>query len=428
MNIFQWPRGHVVLVGCASAAAACAVVVGGLAFARPRQNSGAGAAAEAADKTEYLTCIAVVEPSKKAAAKGKVCKQAVEAVQRPVTLRLTGSLAADDKSDVGSNASGIVMETRIERGSVVKKGDLLVQLDPRDSQYALDEAILAAEQLRVRLGLEEGKNFRADEVPEVQVAKLALLLAEKNHQRADSLRTQNAIAISDADQMDTEYRLALQRYQLALMQARQLYQGYRAAQAHVITLQKGVEDCSIRAPFDGWIAERDVSVGERVISLFPSGKLATVLRIDPLRLSLTVPQQELARIKTGETVIFQTDAFPGKTFTGTVRYITPLVASENRSLCVEALVPNPGAVLRPGLFVTAELQLDARQTELYVPASAVSSRGDVAAVFVVHDGVIREQIVSVGEASAGRVHVTSGLSAGDVVILTPELVRDGDAS
>ena len=86
------------------------------------------------------------------------------------------------------------------------------------------------------------------------------------------------------------------------------------------------------------------------------------------------------------------------------------MTSDNRSLCVEAVVPNPGAVLRPGLFVTAELQLDKQQTELFVPQAAVCNRGDVAAVFVVRGGIVREQIVSVGESAAGRVHITSGLA------------------
>ena len=86
-------------------------------------------------------------------------KQPVEAVVRNLTLRLTGSLAADDKSEVGSNAVGNVSETRVERGSFVKKGDVLLQIDPRDAQNALDEGLNAAEELRVRLGLDEAKEF-----------------------------------------------------------------------------------------------------------------------------------------------------------------------------------------------------------------------------------------------------------------------------
>ena len=97
-----------------------------------------------------------------------------------------------------------------------------------------------------------------------------------------------------------------------MLQAKQLYQSYRSAVTHLVTLRKAVDDCSIRAPFDGWVAERDISVGERVIALFPGAKLVTLLRIDPLRLSLTVPQQEMAQIKIGQTVTFQTDAFPGQ--------------------------------------------------------------------------------------------------------------------
>jgi RND family efflux transporter MFP subunit len=147
-----------------------------------------------------------------------------------------------------------------------------------------------------------------------------------------------------------------------------------------------------------------------------------------LRLSLTVPEQEMARVKAGQAVTFHTDAFSDRTFQGTVRYITPQLTSDSRSLCVEAVVPNANAVLRPGLFVTAELHLDQRQTELYLPQAAVCSRGDVAAVFVVRGGVLREQIVSVGESAAGRVRIRSGLSPGETVVTTPQGVHDGDAA
>ncbi len=379
-----------------------------------------------AGQNEYWNSIGPAASAAEHTNAGAIRTQAVDAVRSQATLRLTGSLEADEKSDVGSNATGMVAKTCIERGSVVKKGDLLVQLDPRDAQYALDEGRMAAEELRVRLGLEGSNPFRVDEVPEVEAARLTMELAEKNHQRAETLRKHHAVAQAEAEQMQTDYRAAVERFHLAKLQARQLYQSYRSAQTHLVTLQKAVDDCSICAPFDGWVAERDVSVGERVIALFPSGKLATVLRIDPLRLRLTVPQQETARIKAGQRVTFQADAHAGRTFTGTVRYIAPAVAAENRSLCVEAVVPNPGAVLRPGLFVGAELQLDEERTEVLVPRAAVRQRGDVAAVFVVRGRQAREQIVSLGEPEGPRVRVTSGLAPGDVVVTTPESVRDGD--
>jgi membrane fusion protein (multidrug efflux system) len=275
--------------------------------------------------------------------------------------------------------------------------------------------------------LDESKEFHVDAIPEVESAKLAMLLAERNYRRGESLKKQNAIALSDADQMETDYQSAVHRYHLAVFVAKQLYQNYRQATVHLVSLRKAVDDCTIRAPFDGWVASRDIAAGERVIAMFPGAKLVTVLRIDPLRLSLTVPQQEMSKIKIGQTVTFQTDAFPGETFTARVRYITPLVTSENRSLVVEAVAPNHDRRLLPGLFVTAELQLDKRVTDLYVPQAAVRSRGEVAAVFVLRKGVFREQIVSLGEASEGRVRVVSGLLPDDVVVTTPDKVRDGDS-
>ena len=404
-------------------------VVGALVFAQSWREGNTEIASAAKQRDAYLTNIAAVtSPAAKSAAARNIRTQPVEAVTQSTTLRLTGSLAADEKSEVGSNAAGIVSQTCVNRGSVVKKGDLMVQLDPRAAQYALDEGQNAAEELRARLGLDEMKDFDINKIPEIEAARLAVELAEHNFKRSEALMKQKAIAVEAFDQTATEYRSALQRYQVVMHQGKQLFRSYCSAMTHLITLRKALEDCSIRAPFDGWVAERNITVGERVIAMFPGAKLVTLLRIDPLRLSLTVPQQEMAQIKAGQAVAFQADAFPGKTFRGTVRYITPAVDCDNRSVCVEALVPNPDAVLRPGLFVTAELQLEQSRTELSVPPAAVCNRGDVAAVFVVRGGVIREQIVSVAEAAAGKVRVLSGLTPGDVVVTTPERVHDGDSA
>jgi membrane fusion protein, multidrug efflux system len=386
--------------------------------------------AEAAPTAE-TTYFKNIGPHESAAAKVSardIRKQPVEAVQRNLTLRLTGSLCADEKSEVGSNAAGNVSETRVERGSFVKKGDVLVQIDPRDAQNALEEGLNTAEELRVRLGLDEAKEFRVDDVPEVEAAKVAMDLAERCFHRSEDLKNKNAIALESYDQSVSDYHAAVQRYYLARRLAKQLNRSYRSAVTHLVTLRKAVDDCTIRAPMDGWVAERNISVGERIIALFPGAKLVTLLRINPLRLTLTVPQQDMARIKIGQTVTFQTDAFPGRQFTGAVRYISPAVTADNRSLCVEAMVPNPKAELLPGLFVTAELQLDKKQTELYVPASAVCSRGDVAAVFVIRGGTVREQIVSLGDREGTRVRILTGLAAGDVVATAPDGLHDGDAA
>ncbi len=171
MMTLHLPRKRLLLLGGSCAAIAVSVVI----FWQFRHSAEAAPAAG----TNYFKTIEPRETLAIKAGPRDIRKQPVEAVVRNLTLRLTGSLTADEKSEVGSNAMGNVSETRVERGSFVKKGDVLLQIDPRDAQNALDEGINAAEELRVRLGLDEGKEFCVDEVPEVEAAKVAKDLAER---------------------------------------------------------------------------------------------------------------------------------------------------------------------------------------------------------------------------------------------------------
>ena len=308
MVIPRFPRRRLLFVGGSCAVFAVSAAI----FWQTRR----GAEAAPAAGTAYSENLGPQgSPAVKAVARD-LPKQPVEAVVRNLTVRLTGSLAADEKSEVGSNAMGNVSETRVDRGSFVKKGEVLLQIDPRDAQNALDEGLSAAEELRVRLGLDESKEFRVDDVPEVEAAKVAMDLAERTFHRSENLKKQNAVALESYDQAVSDYHAAVQRYDLARRMAKQLNCSYRSAVTHLVTLRKAVDDCTIRAPMDGWVAERNISVGERIIALFPGAKLVTLLRINPLRLALTVPQQEMVQIKIGQAVTFQTDAFPGRRFSG----------------------------------------------------------------------------------------------------------------
>ena len=110
-----------------------------------------------------------------------------------------------------------------------------------------------------------------------------------------------------------------------------------------------------------------------------------------------------------------------------MRFIAPVVTNDTRSMVVEAVVPTPRRRLRPGLFATAELEVAEKQPRCCVPASAVQRMGEVARVFVVRDGVAREQVVALGEEAKGKVEITSGLTGKEILVARPELVHDGDA-
>ncbi len=354
----------------------------------------------------------------------------VEVVPRSDILRLTGSLAADEKSSVASNTSGIAAEVRVDRGSIVLKGDVLVQIDPTDAKNKLAEGQALLDELKARLGIDadtDVANFVPEDEPEVRLAKAAAELAAANLRRANDAYARKIISTESHDQTRTDYELASQRYRQALFQIKQAYAACRTAQIKLAILEKALADTTIRAPFDGWVAEKLVAVGEQISSGMQATKVVTLVRIDPLRLCLTVPQQSIGSIEPGQTVRFHVDSFPDHPFEATVRLIAPVVTNDTRSMMVDAMVPNPEAMLRPGMFATAELVLPKKGAALYVPAGAVQKMGEVARVFVVRDGVAREQVVALGETEGQKVEIRSGLTGKELLVARAEMVHDGDA-
>ena len=351
----------------------------------------------------------------------------VEMVPRRNLLRLTGTLNADERSNVASNANGIVAEVRVDRGSVVKKGDVLVILDPTDAKNRLAEGTALVEELKAKLTWDdESAPFIAEEQPAVKLAKTSRALAATRKQRAESLLPKKAIAIDECEQYQSEYECAVQRCRQALEDVRQDYQAYQTAVAKLAALRKAVADTTILAPLDGIVAEKHVAVGEQVTGGFVASKIVTMVRTNPLRLSVTLPQQDIGQIEPGQKVRFHVDSYPDKTFEAKVRYISPGVTNDTRALLVEAVVDNSDGALCPGLFATAELEVSAQRTDMLVPAAAVQRTGEVARVLVVRNGVAREQVVALGEEAKGKVQVTSGLTGKEILICRPELSRDGD--
>jgi RND family efflux transporter MFP subunit len=351
-----------------------------------------------------------------------------EAVPRNAVLRLTGSLAADERAAVAGNASGIVAEVRVDRGSMVRKGDVLVQIDPTDAKNKLAEGQAMLTELKARLGLDDENidKFNPEDQPEVRLAKASADLAASNLRRAKDLFAKKVISSEAYDQAETDYELAHQRYRQALFMIKQAYAACRTAMTKLAILEKEVADTTIRAPFDGWVAEKLVAVGEQVNSGVQATKIVTLVRIDPLRLLLTVPQQDIGQIEPGQRVKFRVDSYPDREFEARVRFIAPVVASDTRSMIVEAEVPNADGALRPGLFATAELELPKRQPEVFVPQGAVLRTGEVGRVFVVRDGVAHEQIVALGKQEGGKIEIRTGLKGDELLVAKPATFRDGD--
>jgi membrane fusion protein, multidrug efflux system len=340
-------------------------------------------------------------------------------------LRVTGSLMADEQAEVSAEAAGRVIETPVERGSRVSQGTVLVRISAAETSAQLLEAEANAAQLEARLGLDPGQPFDATRVPDAMNAKAALDLAEAEFGRIGSLLEQRVVSKSEYDQRKTQVEAARQQYQMAQNVAQQSYRSLEAARARVVLARKASADTSIRAPFAGQVAERLVSVGDYVTR---GARVATVVRVDPMRVELTIPEQSVSLARVGQPVRVAVEAYPGETFGATVRYVSPSLRADQRALTVEALAANPDGRLKPGLFATALIQQPQSAAALLVPASAIETIAGTSRVYVVKGDKVEERIVTSGETVGSQVEITSGLSKGETVAAEPKgRLTDGDA-
>jgi multidrug efflux pump subunit AcrA (membrane-fusion protein) len=352
-----------------------------------------------------------------AADRAPIAAAPVAAVEQPIArfIRATGSLMAEDQADVAAEIAGRVVATPVERGTAVTQGDVLVRLSPSEADAQASEAEANAAQIEARLGLKAGVEFDANSVPEVQNAKAGFELAQNEFNRIRSLLDQRVVSQSEFDQRRTQMEAARQQYESAKNSAAQQYQALQAARARVALAHKAVADTVVRAPFAGLVAERLVSTGDYVTKGL---KVAVVVRVNPLRVQLTVPEQFVSAIAVGAPVNFEVDAYPGRQFTGKVRFISPALEANQRALTVEAVVANPDRELKPGLFATARIEQPQRTPAVLVPASAVQTTAGTSRVFIVSGDHVEERIVTVGQTVDAQVEISNGLKAGERVATT----------
>ncbi len=351
-------------------------------------------------------------PAVTEAAAVAVSASTVEAAPIARFIEVTGTLTAQESADVAAEIAGRIEATPVERGSGVGAGAALVRIAATEVEAQAREAEANAAQIEARLGLAGGGPFDVTRVPEVASAQAARALARADFERARTLHAAKLIAQAEFDQRSAQLESAERQYDVARNGAEQQYQSLLAARARVTVARKAAADTVVRAPFAGVVGERFVSMGDYVTR---GTKVASVMRVDPLRVELTVPEQYVAAVAAGRDVTFTVDAHPGATFTGQVRYMSPSVTAETRALIVEAIVPNGKGLLKPGFFATARIAQVASAPALLVPATAVRTVAGTARVFVVTGDRVEERVVMVGQAVDTRVEITDGLAAGDRV-------------
>jgi RND family efflux transporter MFP subunit len=339
------------------------------------------------------------------------------AIERPLArfIRVTGTLAAEEQADVAAEIQGRVVATPVERGTRVSQGADLIRIAADEAQAQAAEAQANAAQLEERLGLGGGEEFSLDRVPEVANARANVTLAQGDYDRAKMLFEKQLLSRAEFDQRSAQAEVARRQYDIARNTSMQQFQALLAARARVSLARKALADTVVRAPFAGVVGERTVSVGDYVTR---GMKVVSVLRTNPLRLQLTVPQQYSVGVGVGRAVALEVDSAPGKTFTGQVRYVSPALQTDSRTLVVEAVIPNDDGALKPGSFATAQIEQQSTTPGVLVPASAVRTVSGTSRVFVVATDRAEERLVTVGQTADDLVEITTGLKTGERVATT----------
>lgn len=348
------------------------------------------------------------------------------------SVAVSGTLAADEQADVAAKVPGRVSQMYVDIGTPVRRGQPLARLLPTDYELRVDQARNALEQARARVGLDPGQPETGIDPTKSSVAREAAAELERSRLTRDRMKRlldEQLIPRADFDEAEAAWRVADARYQEAVDEARNRRALLDQRRSELEIAQKQLSDSVVAAPFDGVIQERQVGVGDYVAI----GQVVAVLvKVDPLRLRLQVPERESAGMRPGQEVRLTVEGDP-TVHPGRVARISPAISETNRTLTVEAEVPNPGGRLRPGAFARAEVvvQLGAdAPASVLVPADAVVTFAGIDKLITVEDGKAVEKRVKLGRRSIGksgdRVEIVEGIEPGTAVVAQPGNLVSGE--
>jgi RND family efflux transporter MFP subunit len=346
----------------------------------------------------------------------KVAKAAEATVARVVSA--SGTLAADDQVVLGTKVTGRVSEIAVDLGSRVRKGQIVARIDPSDYRLRVAQAEAALQQARVRLGLPaEGTSDKIDPEQTSLVRQAAAMLKEARltHDRMAELWKGNYVARADLDTAVSKLAVAEGQYQDAIEEIRNRQGLLVQRRSELEISRQQLADTAIVSPMDGAVSERQASVGQYLAA---GASAVTLVRIDPLRLRLAVPEREAGAVRVGQTVELTVEGDSAK-YSGRVARLSPAIAENNRTLLIEAEVPNGKGMLRPGSFAKADIVIEAGQEIITVPRDSVINFAGIEKVLMVVDGKAVEKRVRTGRRIGAQVEVTEGIVAGNQVIVQP---------
>lgn len=365
-----------------------------------------------------------------------------EARNVPAFIQATGSLVADEISNVAPKVAGKVVNVTVNVGQFVAQGTEIAKLDDRDARLQLATAQANVKQAQAgvrhaeaRLGLSPNGTFNASAIPEVRSANALYEqnLAELRQAEANEKRYRDLVQTGDVAMITYEqYRTARDTARSRVNSAREQLEAavntakqsnaainsaqaaVEAAQTQVGTAQQALADTVIRAPFSGFVSERPTAVGEFVTS---ASVIVTLLRTNPMKIQIQVAESDIPSVTLGRGVTLQVDAYKDRRFAGTVTAINPSFDPASRAATVEASVENSDNALRAGMFATARITKEGGGMGVFIPKSAIYNDAATQSyrAFVIVEGIAKLRVLQLGPEEGDFQQILSGVEANETV-------------
>lgn len=362
-------------------------------------------------------------PAPAAKASGPIAVKVTRVAARDVrrVVESVGTMFPYDEAIISAEVDGRVDSVEVDLGDQVTEGQVMVRISDEEQKYMVAQNEAQLRQALERLGLKNENDKVVDirETPEVRRAHAEFFEAEQHYKRIRSLVDQGIGSRSDLDQAQARYDALRAAYDATMNQTRNLIQEVQRFKAILDLQRKKLRDTTVRAPFAASVKERQVTAGAYVRANSP---LLTLVKTDPVRLRIEVPERMAPWIKVGQRAEVFVEAFEGRTFEGKVWRIAPTVDPAKRTFIVEALIANPNGTLKPGSYARARVATDKAERIKLVPKQAVNYVFGSNKVYLVKQNVVEARDVKLGDQYGESVEILEGLTEGEPLAVT-ELAR-----
>ena len=325
-----------------------------------------------------------------------------------IRLAYTADISPNQVVNIFSRVDGYIAKLHVDKGDFVRTNQLLLEIDHTDYQHAVNQA---------KANLSSAKAKLSQQDAAVRSAKLTF-------DRMQILIKDQFVSQQDLDNAQVNLDAARAAHEALQAQLNQM-------DVALAQTETNLAYSYIRAPFPGYIAERNLDTGAYVTSATASTStmsrgIMSLHDINTVRVLIEVVERDIPLVKVGQKAELRAEAYPDQVFEGTVTRIVQALNRSTRTMTVEIDLPNRDRRLKGGMFARVEVMVATHHQALQIPVDAISRLEDTQYVYIVREGKAQRVRVEIGAHNNNRVEILKGLSGDEQIVVSgKDLVHDG---